>query len=360
MKKTITLLGAALLGVFSALAQNSCSTSVLIIAGPVYTVDAVNGPEIPVPICANTGVGALHTEWYKYVPTADHSLTVTTDLSQNAGGDTRLNIYQGNCGSLSCVGGGDDQGSVTLASATVQVSGGLTYRIAFDDRWSTAGFDFQLIEGPPVVTTFSFSPVTITANGSVLAAVDMNGDHLDDVVAATTTNININRQLSGGGFTPINITTSAADNTPSWSLCAGDLDNNGYTDLMYGGGGGVTFMMANVNGTAFNEVSFPQYVFCQRTNMVDLNNDGALDAFSCHDVDANVYYTNDGLGNLTFHQGGLGVDCGNYGSIWIDIDNDRDMDLFVARCGCDPVDICYRNNGDGTFTNIAADRKSVV
>ncbi|HMC96276.1 MAG TPA: FG-GAP-like repeat-containing protein, partial [Flavobacteriales bacterium] len=42
------------------------------------------------------------------------------------------------------------------------------------------------------------------------------------------------------------------------------------------------------------------------------------------------------------------------GSIWIDFGNDHDMDLFVAKCGCDPVDILYRNNGDGTFTNIAA------
>jgi hypothetical protein len=144
-----------------------------------------------------------------------------------------------------------------------------------------------------------------------------------------------------------------ADNTPSWSICAGDLDNNGYNDLMYGGGGGATFMMANAGGTAYTEVSFPQYIFCQRTNMVDLNSDGALDAFSCHDVDANVYFQNDGFGTLTFHQGGLGETCGNYGSIWIDFDNDHDMDLFVAKCGCDPVDILYRNNGDGTFTNIA-------
>ena len=73
----------------------------------------------------------------------------------------------------------------------------------------------------------------------------------------------------------------------------------------------------------------------------------------CHDVDANVYHLNDGSGNLTFHQGGLGETCGNYGSVWIDYDGDHDVDLFVSKCGCDPVDILYRNNGDGTFTNVA-------
>lgn len=64
----------------------------------------------------------------------------------------------------------------------------------------------------------------------------------------------------------MNITTTLADNDASWSIAAGDLDDNGFNDLMYGGSG-VTFMMANGTGTAFTEVSFPQYVFCQRTNM---------------------------------------------------------------------------------------------
>jgi len=141
--------------------------------------------------------------------------------------------------------------------------------------------------------------------------------------------------------------------TPSWSIAAGDIDGNGFNDLMYGGMNGATFMMANGTGTAYTEVSYTQYIFCQRTNMVDLNNDGNLDAFSCHDVDANVRFINDGTGNLTFLQGGVGESCGNYGSIWIDYDNDNDMDCFVAKCGCDAVDILMRNNGDGTFTNMA-------
>ena len=83
---------------------------------------------------------------------------------------------------------------------------------------------------------------------------------------------------------------------------------------MYGGQQGATFMMANETGTAFTEVSFSQYIFCQRTNMVDLNADGHLDAFSCHDTNANVRFLNDGTGNLTFMQGGLGETCGNHGT----------------------------------------------
>ena len=123
---------------------------------------------------------------------------------------------------------------------------------------------------------------------------------------------------------------------------------------MYGGGQGVTFMVANPTGTAYSEVSFPQYIFSQRTNFVDVNNDGHLDAFVCHDVDANVHFINDGSNNLTFVQGGLGETCGNYGSIWTDYNNDGAVDCFVAKCGCDPVDLLMRNNGNYTFTSMAA------
>ncbi len=352
MRKTSTLFISAALFGLGAQAQNSCSNALSISAG-TYTVDAVNGPEIPVPLCGTNDVGALHTEWYTYTPYQDYSLTITTDLEQNAGRDTRFNVYKGNCGQLDCVGGADDQGGNTLASATIQVSGGITYRIAFDDRWETDGFDFQLSESEPVVTEFSFSPVNISTSGAVYGAVDMTGDGLDDVVGVSATNVNINKQLASGGFNVINITTTPADFPASWSMAAGDLNADGYNDLEYGGNGGVTFMLSANGGTAFTESSGSQYVFSQRSNMADINNDGHLDGFMCHDTQANVYYLNDGNGNLTFYQGGLGETCGNYGAVWIDYDGDHDIDMFVAKCGCDPVDILYRNNGDGTYTNVA-------
>jgi hypothetical protein len=351
MRTNLTLLSLTFLAA-AAQAQNSCSTALPITPG-TYTVEAVNGPEIPAPICAPNGVGALRTEWYSYTPDADYSLTVSTDLPQNAGRDTRFHIYEGACGALDCVGGADDAGSNTLAAATVQVSGGITYRIAFDDRWSALGFDFTLSVGPPVVTQISFSPVNITVSGSTYGAVDMTGDHLDDVVSVTATNVNINRQTATG-FSIQNIATPQADFPASWSMAVGDIDGNGWNDLQYGAGSGVTFMLATDDGTGFAEQSFTEYVFSQRGNFIDINNDGDLDAFMCHDVDANVFFMNDGTGTLSFNQGGLGETCGNYGSIWVDYDGDHDQDLFVAKCGCDPVDILYRNNGDGTFTNVAS------
>ncbi|MFK7783094.1 FG-GAP-like repeat-containing protein [Psychroserpens sp.] len=252
-------------------------------------------------------------------------------------------------------------------------------------RGFCGGTDFSNWIGPVNFTTLvpsrvNYSRETMDIGGYDLTVVDMNGDNLDDIVSATSTNVNIHYQLSSGGFNEVDITTPNANFLPGWSMAAADFDRNGYTDLLYGAGNGVTFMKANNSGTGFTEISGPEYVFSQRSNFVDINNDGHLDAFVCHDVAPNVYYINDGSGNLTFYQGaqyddgcdnaptsvddtgvvgGLGNYCsgGNYGSIWIDYDNDRDMDMFIAKCGGETArrtNQMLTNNGDGSFTENAS------
>ncbi|MCB0795546.1 MAG: VCBS repeat-containing protein, partial [Flavobacteriales bacterium] len=313
-------------------AQDDCNSALAIVAG-TYTVAGIDGPEIGLPYCANTGT-ATHAEWYIYTAPADTMVRVTTDLSTNLGGDTRIHVYTGSCGALTCVGGDDDGGSGYLSTVDFSATAGTEYHIVFDDRWSIAGFDFQVSElvppPPPPPAPVTFTSTTLSSSGP-LGIVDMDDDDLDDLVVPGTTFLVIHKQQPGGGFVATTINHPGVSHSPSWSMAAGDIDGNGYTDLIYGGGSGASFMMAGPNGTTYSEVNFPQYIFCQRTNMVDINNDGHLDAFSCHDVDANVYFLNDGFGNLTYFQGGLGSTCGNYGSIWTDYDNDGDMDCFVAK-----------------------------
>ncbi len=217
-----------------------------------------------------------------------------------------------------------------------------------------------------LVTTGSLSQISFTTQAFAtsgqynICAVDMNGDYLDDIVSVNSTNIQIFYQNPDGTFTEQNFTTTPAGNLPSWSLAAGDLTGNGFNDLLYGGGSGVTFMIANEDGTQYDEVTFPQFVFSQRTNFVDLNNDGHLDAFVCHDVAPNVYYINDGNGNLEFNQGGIGdfPSGGHYGSVWFDYNNDGLQDMFMAKCGGGVdrrTNQLFRNNGDGTFTDVAVE-----
>ncbi len=200
----------------------------------------------------------------------------------------------------------------------------------------------------------------------------MNGDHLDDLVTVNRTSVNINYQKKDDPtFDNVTITTPIADHDPNWSIAAGDLDGNGYMDLLYGGGGGATFMLANNSettnpeknyATSFTENSPAINIFSQRTNFIDINNDGLLDAFVCHDVNANVYFINDGNGGLITHQvnDGNSVDLGvlgrNYATLWVDYDNDHDVDVFISKCGGAPdatKNRMYRNNGDGTYTDVS-------
>ncbi len=357
MKKTLTLLTALALG-SSVQAQSTCQTPITIVPG-TYTVSQVNGMGIPDPICAPYGAGNTSAGmWYTYTPSANTLAIVSTSLPQNST-DTRVHIYSGVCGELVCVTGDDDSGNGVTSLATWDAMAGTTYRIAFDNRWSSNGFDFRLSEGALPVEELVFGSVSVSTNGNSLAVVDMNNDGLDDVVSVTATSVRIARQQPNGSFSVVDLPTPPAVNSPSWSMAVGDIDDNGHMDLLYGGGNGVTFMYANQDGTGYTQRSGPEYVFSQRSNFVDINNDGFLDAFVSHDVQANVYYLNDGEGNLTFHQGGIGdvPDGGNYGSIWIDYNNDGLVDLFIAKCrgGASAANInqLFRNNGDGTFTDVA-------
>lgn len=371
--KKITFLFVALLS-FSGWSQSTCQDALVISAG-IYSIGVVNG-DAPTLICAPNGVptntGNFAGMWYSYTPTQDYGVTVTTSLSVNQGRDSRFHVYTGTCGNLVCYAGDDDSGSGYLSEAVFNVTAGTTYTIVFDNRWgnNANNIDFQLIEGDVIVepepidllvTPVSFTTQTRTINGSYkLGLVDMNGDFLDDLVSVVSNNqVQIHYQNSDGTFTVANISTPTTENLPVWSMAAGDYDGNGYTDLLYGGSSGISFMKATDDGTGFEKISFPQYVFSQRSNFVDINNDGHLDAFVSHDVAPNVYYLNDGEGNLTFYQGGIGdvPSGGNYGSIWTDYDNDGNVDLFIAKCrgagSPAAIDELHRGNGDGTYTNVA-------
>lgn len=206
----------------------------------------------------------------------------------------------------------------------------------------------------------TFTSQNVPVEGTYrMCVVDMNGDFLDDIVSISANNINILYQNENGTFTTQNFPTTNVVYLPGWSIAAGDFNGDGYNDLLYGGSNGVSFMLTEVNGPniSYKTVADNQYVFSQRSNFIDINNDGHLDAYVCHDVEPSVYYTNEN--NLpVFHQGGLGdyPSGGHYGSIWIDYNNDGNMDLYIAKCGGEEArrrNQLYRNNGDGTFTDVA-------
>ncbi|WP_042720749.1 FG-GAP-like repeat-containing protein [Flavobacterium sp. B17] len=357
MKKIFTLFVLVLNSTW-AIAQLTCATAVPLGLGTV-TAPTVTG-DAPATACS-LGTPGSKGLWYKYTPTENKTIKVATSLAgQNA--DTRLIVFMGNCSTLNCVAANDDF-TGTFSQVTFNAVAGTTYYIVFDNKFSSAGFNITLSEVVVVPDRLSFVAQPVSAAGSFNnCVVDMNGDYLDDVVSVVSaTQVVISYQQPGGGFNNVTYTVPSTIITPSWSIAAGDYDNNGFNDLIYGSGSGVAFLKANSNGTGYTSDRKSQSFLVQRTNFIDINNDGKLDAFVCDDNAPNRFYINDGT-DMNHNQGGLGdfPSGGNYGSIWIDYDNDGDMDLFIAKCsggGSGPggnIDELHRNNGNATFTNVAA------
>lgn len=207
-------------------------------------------------------------------------------------------------------------------------------------------------------------------SGVCLGASDMNGDGFDDLVRLSSGNKLIVEYQAPNSSNFIGATFMDVSSQSQWGMSIGDVDNNGFNDIMCGGSyDGVKIIKANAIGTDFTMVNAPSGdMFTQNPNFCDANNDGWIDMFVCHDDDASRLWINDGAGNypalgtlINFNLyptiGDDSGNSGNYGSIWTDFDNDGDVDLYIAKCrqGVNsPTDVrrinlLFENNGDGTY-----------
>ena len=366
MKKTLLSI-ISVFGITTAMAQADCASAVTVAIGSTTTAPAYTNENgtAPTNLCGMGNGAGAKGKWYKFTAAQNINMTVSTALAQNNNTDTRLIVYSGDCSNLVCFGANDDYNGAYTSEVTFAATAGTTYTIAFDNRYSSAGFAFTVMQAaPPAPDRLSFTTQAVAGitGGYNNCIVDMNGDYLDDIVSAiSNTQLAITYQQAGGTFTTSTYTVANTSVQPSWSIAAGDYDNNGYNDLIYGSGSGVVFLKANSTGTGYSVDRKTQNYLVQRTNFVDINNDGKLDAFACDDNGPNRYYINDGT-NMNHIQGGIGdfASGGNYASNWIDYDNDGDIDMMLAKCGQGGsgvggnINQLHRNNGNGTFTNVAA------
>lgn len=207
-----------------------------------------------------------------------------------------------------------------------------------------------------------------TNSGGCVGVVDMNGDGRDDVAKLhNSRTVIVDYQSADGSFTGINYGSIANENQWGWAI--GDIDGNGHKDVVAGGSyDGVHYLRINSLGSSNLTDLNNGSLFTQCVNMVDMNNDGATDYWSCHDDGAPRQWLNDGNGNLSFsdiidYTSNPASDMsGNYGSVWTDFDNDGDIDLYIAKCRQgvnNPEDPrrwnrLFVNDGNGNYTDQAS------
>src|SRR5436190_6943707 len=212
-----------------------------------------------------------------------------------------------------------------------------------------AQITFTKLTSDPVMQTMATTPA---------AFIDFNHDGWLDlylgpfgsgVGAAFTNNGN-------GSFTRITSGPLTAITGPSFGAAWGDLDNDGWPDLLVGVNSGQNdVLLRNVAGT-FTRLSTQQFPSiggnANNVAWADYDNDGFLDVFVANSDQIDFLLHNEGNGSFVrVLTNAIATEPGNsQGAAWGDYDDDGLIDLVVSRVNVPTL--LYRNLGGGAFQKI--------
>ncbi|MEM6805199.1 MAG: CRTAC1 family protein, partial [Bacteroidota bacterium] len=201
---------------------------------------------------------------------------------------------------------------------------------------------------------------------------DMNGDGKDDIVHLQDGRILYIEYQNKKNEEFISSRIDTVSEESEWALCIADVDNNGRNDVLIGGQYNGLKLYRGDESNSFQKSVLPLdliELFAQGTNFIDIDNDGWVDVFSCHDEADNQKFRNLGDGSF-IHDNSLintvtaipSDNSGNYSSIWTDYDDDGDLDMYLSKCrqgvtsATDPrrVNMLLQNDGNGNFQEVAA------
>ncbi len=222
-------------------------------------------------------------------------------------------------------------------------------------------------EVAPLVGLDSFD----LAGGAVVD--DFNGDDQLDVVVTTSDPSGPMRIWLGSGtgqFTEHTAESGLAGITGGLNMIHGDYDGDGDLDLFVLRGAWwkalgrhPNSLLRNHGDGRFTDVTYEAglghvHFPTHSAAFADYDNDGDLDLYVGNEYSPEMpapsqLFRNDGDGTFTDVAARAGVENRGYakGVTWGDYDNDRFPDLFVSNHG--GVNRLYRNNADGTFTDVA-------
>ena len=199
---------------------------------------------------------------------------------------------------------------------------------------------------------------TLAAHGKVLVG---GGDDA----------IDRSRAIDALTFTDVSEAAGIFEFNLSWGAAWGDYDRDGYIDVMTVGHLGSICQLWHSNGDGtFSDVTTAAGLLtadgdAHGPSWADLDNDGDLDLYVAKGtlkdkpINYNDLWRNNGDGtftNIAVSSGVTGIGCRSRGSYPVDYDNDGDLDLFVPsnfKQGLGGPNLLFRNDGDFQFTDVA-------
>jgi len=228
------------------------------------------------------------------------------------------------------------------------------------------GFDRATVEFEDIAARIGLDK---TSGGRGLAVFDYNNDGLLDVlIACAHGGCNLYRNNGDGTFTDVSVESGLDTAVNAFIVTVGDYNNDGYDDLfltrlgffpgeaqLYRNNGNGTF--TDVTAQAGLKMWGPAF----SASWVDYDLDGNLDLFVANNIGElfdrkipNRLFHNNGDGTFieVTRAAGLSTIWPTIGSAWGDYNDDGYPDLFLSN-GAGQAQL-YRNNGDGTFTDVSA------
>lgn len=258
----------------------------------------------------------------------------------------------------------------------------------FTDVTKESGIDFLHYDGRNEQHYF------VETIGSGCAFIDFDNDGYLDIYLVNATDLpRSHSQISprntlyqndrNGGFIDVTNQAGVGDLGYGTGITSADYNNDGFGDIYITNFGTNVLYKNNKDGTFTDVTKFAKVespTWSAGASFGDYNGDGFVDLYvtsycdfkltdhkNCQEQGIVVYcgpeefngipdtlYQNNGDGTFTdvtksagiFNPEGKGMMA-----VWSDYDDDGNLDLFVANDGTE--NFLYRNNGDGTFTDIA-------